>query len=1258
MAQLEPTYLRYIYDGLVKGSIHPNNAAELPDGLIGLYEEAFDERQPVHKRQKLLERFALWALLKKEVSAAFVAEVLGESEDEIHDFIATYSAWFNSPESGKYQLYHERLKVFLLQKLSERELHLLHEKLISRLEKAIEEQKADEFEWYGLEFLTQHYAVNAILKGSGSKLIDLAYNQNHWQRQLKISKGYIWTKSGLHSVMNWASKYNDDEVIECGLQLVDLHNQEQNAAPQIVALVAEGDFNSALKRIEQFGGNDKQGLQRKFILYMLCLMELTLLDSRFKPFRREGIDKILKHLDEHLSTEMEWSEFFSSHLIFHLACEWAELGVDYLIVYKRTNVWNKDWIRGKFTYTKLGYEVTLSCIRLLTDRFEKSKALQNIAVKLYEYGFTDESASVLQESLYFSRSINDDCQTIYEPNDVGIQISSDYQKSISLLQISIILAKYEKIDESKSLMQEALASARKIIDHYEKSFVLVAISIELEKQSQLKKSKLLMKESVDCITIFDQFSFRKINTLKNNAALLYKHGFFEKSELLLQEALSCSNRHSATLKEIAFLLAKLGKVEESLKIIDDIFDESEKINAQHGIAVIKANHGQIEEAIIYAQAINDKFERSYALMGISIEIAKLGQFEKSIDVARGLLNYWDKTNALTEIWIELVQKGQIKKSESVMLEAISNARRITDYGFKFEALRNISVELFTNGYLEESAQILKESLASARLITHKNWRNKAIQEIGMIFFKRGNFEESLFLMLESLASEQGQSKEGWKSDVLKGISSELFKNKCLKESASVIKGSLNFALGMINNLTKDINLNFLAVQMAKQGQLNESYFCVDSIIDKKQKNYALKGIAVELAKNGKVEESLNCAKKILFDESQLCFALKCVAIELSKQGKIKEALECARGIILENEKNNALNGIAIELAKQGQIAESLNCVLGIIDKSEQNKAMNGIAIEFAKNGHLTVSRDCIRDIQDQRIKILARRDLAIVLSKKKQVEESEAFMNESLASVREISDERWKTKVMMEIGVELFQTGNRKKSKMIMQESILYALAINDEWDSSHALNGIAIEFAKQDLMEESFSCVEKISDDFEKSDALRQIAEELAKIGHIEVALDCARAVKDKMDKIYALEGVAAEMVRQGHWFASLNAALEIDKTSRQSCLKNIASTMIEVDGLEDSLAMHCQSDLEEFKTIFLEEWVKNVSVSFCSKQLILNSIKYIKDDLKTLSLLLQKYALHKLFFENSSEKEIERFNRSLAIHWAIDIKNQIKAI
>ncbi len=168
MPHLEPTYLRYIYDGLNKGSIHPENSAELPDGLIGMYEEAFEERKSVIERQKLLQRFAIWALLKKEVSAAFVAEVVGESEDDIQEFISTYSAWFNSPESGKYQLYHERLKVYLLQKLSDFEIKYLNRLIIDK----VLYKEGNEFEIYKVEFLVFHLLTNDDFSKAYDFLID------------------------------------------------------------------------------------------------------------------------------------------------------------------------------------------------------------------------------------------------------------------------------------------------------------------------------------------------------------------------------------------------------------------------------------------------------------------------------------------------------------------------------------------------------------------------------------------------------------------------------------------------------------------------------------------------------------------------------------------------------------------------------------------------------------------------------------------------------------------------------------------------------------------------------------------------------------------------------------------------------------------------------------------------------------------------------------------------------------------------------
>jgi hypothetical protein len=201
MPHLEPTYLRYIYDGLIKGSIHPENAAELPDGLIGLYEEVFDEKLPVHLRQQLLERFAIWALLKKEVPAQFIAEVLNQPEEEIQEFISTYSAWFNSPESGKYQLYHERLKVYLLQKLSVSAIKRLNLAVIKFLQQQLlaAENTAN---MYALEFLAHHYMIHYLVSNELEPLLNLVYDKSFWAQQIAKSKGHFWTLNTIRIGIN------------------------------------------------------------------------------------------------------------------------------------------------------------------------------------------------------------------------------------------------------------------------------------------------------------------------------------------------------------------------------------------------------------------------------------------------------------------------------------------------------------------------------------------------------------------------------------------------------------------------------------------------------------------------------------------------------------------------------------------------------------------------------------------------------------------------------------------------------------------------------------------------------------------------------------------------------------------------------------------------------------------------------------------------------------------------------------------------
>ncbi|MDA8874736.1 hypothetical protein N9H78_03590 [Winogradskyella sp.] len=129
MQQLELTYLRYVYDGLSKGSISSNNPTSLPIGFIGLFEDEFPSSMPLVERMSILNRLAIWALLKGPVSIEMVAEILDEHPDNTKALVDTYSKWFNSPEPGKYVLYHDRLRTYLLQKLSNHEVQDLNESL-------------------------------------------------------------------------------------------------------------------------------------------------------------------------------------------------------------------------------------------------------------------------------------------------------------------------------------------------------------------------------------------------------------------------------------------------------------------------------------------------------------------------------------------------------------------------------------------------------------------------------------------------------------------------------------------------------------------------------------------------------------------------------------------------------------------------------------------------------------------------------------------------------------------------------------------------------------------------------------------------------------------------------------------------------------------------------------------------------------------------------------------------------------------------
>jgi len=415
--QIEPTYLRYIADGLAKGAIHPDNASALPDGLIGLYEDAFSENLSAVERQKLLNQFAIWALLKKEVGANFVAEVLGEQEEDILNFIATYSKWFNSPEPGKYQLYHERLRVFLLQKFSEQEIASLHDKLINRLEKAILEQKEDEFDYYALQYLSDHLLLIALENKNGKSLIEWGYDTNIWARQISIGKNYEWTRKVLDNIMFWAYIHDKNEIIECGFKFIAFHDSKLDSSGFTLNVLENSDAIKTIENITACVTEDEKGIDKKMYLFLICLAEITFSDKP-EDFKKGAINEFLSEFKKQIPPTRQgynlWNEFFPSNLMFNMALEWKRIGCDWRIVYNNFEFpqlfegfeWSIEthWILNDIAFNENSLEILLTILKLSSNDDEFSGVLENkaniqleIAGKLFLNEKSDEAKKIIKD---------------------------------------------------------------------------------------------------------------------------------------------------------------------------------------------------------------------------------------------------------------------------------------------------------------------------------------------------------------------------------------------------------------------------------------------------------------------------------------------------------------------------------------------------------------------------------------------------------------------------------------------------------------------------------------------------------------------------------------------------------------------------------------------------------------------------------------------------------------------------------------------
>jgi hypothetical protein len=1026
-----PLYLRLLCNDIENGGIALNDMAALPTEINAYYDAILNRYAGDREDGKeLLRGLYVFAAAKDPLAFSQVGTINGVDEAALHRIASTLrEVLVENPLTEDvldYRLFHESFREYLV-KQKQGEVEEAAERIIDY---CAEWQKL-EGSWeqrYALQHMATHLSESRKAE-RGEQLLTLLRDGSYWDTQKRVLRGYASSSDLCRRALLKASELKrTEDMLEAALCLVDLKYEEANEAPKVVEMVAGGEIDLALERITSFGGSDKDGLRRKFTLYMLCLMELTLLESRDKPFAKDHIERLLQHLDENLPVDhsiLIWNDFFSSYLVFLMACRWAEMGLDYMVVYRRTDRWYTKWISENGPYTDLQLQLLLELARGISIEQEKNFTLGAISTELAKQGKVTEALETAQG------------------------ISDEWEKCSALGDISTELAKQGKV-------KEALKTARGIYDEYWKSPALGVISTELAKQVKVKEADAVMLEALELARGISD-GWEKIHTLTVISKELAKQGKVTEADAVMLEALETARgiigewKKSSALGDISTELAKQGKVAEAdavmleaLETARGISNEWDKSSALSNVSTELAKQGKVTEALETARGISGEWKKSSAHKVISTELAKQGKVTEAIETARGISDEREKCSALIAISTELTKQGKLKEAYAMMLEALDTELRIINLRDRNTSLVSISNELTKQDKVSDAYTVMLEALEMAHSIHHQLEKDTALITISTELAKQGNFSEAL-------DSVRGISKDWDKYITLVAILSELAEQGKVSESNYVMLEALEIAREIIFDDTKIYALLAISTELTKQGKVTEADAVMlealettRGISNEWKKCSAIVAISNELAKHWKVAEAdavmleaIESARGIS-GEWKKSYALRLISTELLKHGRVAEALETARGISDQDDKSPALAAISMELAKQGKVSEAYTVMVealemahSIHDELKKDTALVTISIELAKQGKVTKALETARWISLESKKCYALGSIWSELAKQGKLTEAESVMKDTLANARGISDEIEKCYALRDISLELAKQGNLKLAEEI-----------------------------------------------------------------------------------------------------------------------------------------------------------------------------------------------------------------------------------
>ncbi len=961
MPKLEPTYLRYVYDGLNKGSLNAENASALPQGFIGLYEQEFTQKTPANKRREVLYQLALWSLFKGPVTANLAAAILEIDEEQIKNLIDRYSSWFNSPESGKYQLYHERLRVYLLQKLKTEEVQALNEKLITFLEDAVTKAEGEEDEYYALEYLHQHMALESQLGNQYERLHSYVNQESLWSRQIQLSKGYAWSQDAVQQGIKEGARRNHEmNTIRSTVNSVMLMTQEQNSAEDILNLLNEGDYLAALKRAESWVG------ERQFKLYLLFIHELTIGTSKEANFRKEACKAVLEAIDQTPEDHsvLDWCKFYPELAVYKYHEELLKMELDGIVIWKRGTY----SLRGIIGRKDVNNDILKNLASEMTDSIDDMLEVEDM--------FWDLNKAYREISKAFINQGN-----IEESLKVASDISDNYDKSLAYSDISRILMEQGKKEESLKVISW-------ISNAMEKSNAYKEISKVLMEQGKNEESFKVISWITD--------AREKSNAYTEISKVLIRQGKSEESKKAIKksllEALKINDLKERDINYalIAEILIDNYQTEDSYSIIEKIEDNLIKLNTYADSAYKLIVQGNIKESykflsFVSNQDILEKLE--IRILKYKLSKGETETLRKLTDLAKnnkGLKNKFDVYLEICHILYDNVDRNKSFEILDQFLKFIDNY----DFDSSLESIF-IKEEI----YLEIIKYLIEKNIYNKSIQLALKLKDPVSDNISLTNYKSLAFK----LILESLIKSR-------KTKQLKYIT---LNSLSFKNQISNIYSSLIFNKDIIKNL---IGLNQLTKVKDIIGKESDSF------------NKLVLGLnaAINLSRAGNNKDSQKMFSLATKNNLEINDVIKktqayidiCKALIENKKNKmafeyIEKSLLIAFKIKSNFHLNQKLTSICKLLIHLNDVKKSEQIINEFISESYQDKALSEICIVCDKLGLVKDSRKIFSKIKSNLYKSVTLKAISKNLLEL-------GFHDKAVSVINGIQDDFFKAKALIE----------------------------------------------------------------------------------------------------------------------------------------------------------------------------------------------------------------------------------------------------